>query len=137
MTDFHAPAVTMLASGLLGLLFAVLSFQVVASRFSEKVSLGAGGEQITNPLYVAVRSHGNFAEYVPFALLLIGLIEVHTGPSWLVKGLAAALVLARLMHPVGMRMPAPNPFRAGGIIITLTVIAVSSVRVLLLTAANR
>lgn len=132
MTELHVPAVTTLAAGLLGLLFVVLTGQVIAGRMSGKVMLGTGDENITNPLYVAVRSHANFAEYVPFALLLIGLIEVHTGPSWLVKGLAAALILARLAHPVGIRLPAPNPFRAGGIIITLAVIAIASVRVLML-----
>jgi uncharacterized membrane protein YecN with MAPEG domain len=126
----------MLAAGLLGILFVVLSIQVVAGRFSGKMSLGAGDADITNPLFVAVRCHANFAEYVPLALLLIGFIEVQTGASWLVAGLAAALTLARLMHPVGMRLAAPNPFRAGGIIITLSVIAIASVRVLLLAAAH-
>jgi uncharacterized membrane protein YecN with MAPEG domain len=132
MTDLHTPAITTLAAALLGLIFAVLSGMVVAGRFTEKVDLG-DGNTTKSPLFVAIRCQANFAEYVPLTLLLIGLVELHTGPTLLVKGLAAALVLARLMHPVGMRMPTPNPFRAGGFMITLAVLAVASVRALLLT----
>ncbi len=132
MTDLHAPAVTTLAAALLGLIFAVLSGMVVAGRISGKEDLG-DGDTTKYPLFIAIRCQGNFAEYVPLTLLLIALVELHTGPTSLVKGLAAALVLARLMHPVGMRLPAPNPLRAGGFIITLVVLAVASVRGLLLT----
>jgi uncharacterized membrane protein YecN with MAPEG domain len=124
MPDLHVPSVTTLAASLLGLIYVVLSLQVIAGRFSGKVDLGDTGNT-RHPLFVAVRSHANFAEYVPLSLLLIGLLEVRTGPSLLVKGLAAALVLARLMHPFGMRMKAPNPFRAGGVVITLSVILIS------------
>ncbi len=131
MTDLHPPIVTTLAAAVLGLIFAVLSAQVVAGRVSGKVLIGAGGEDTTNPLFIAIRCQANFAEYVPLALLLIGLIELRTGATPLVDGLAGALVIARVMHPVGMRLPAPNPFRAGGFIITVAVLAVASVRALL------
>jgi uncharacterized membrane protein YecN with MAPEG domain len=131
MTDLHAPTVTTLAAGVLGLIFAVLSGQVVAGRLSGKVMIGAGSEDTTNPLFIAVRSQANFAEYVPLALLLIGLIELRTGATLLVEGLAGALVIARILHPIGLRLPAPNPFRAGGFILTVTVLAVASIRALL------
>jgi uncharacterized membrane protein YecN with MAPEG domain len=131
MTNLHPPAVTTLAAALLGLIFAVLSAQVVAGRFTGKVPIGAGAEDTTNPLFIAIRCQANFAEYVPFALLLIGLIELRTGATALVGALATALVIARIMHPVGMRLAAPNLFRAGGFIITVTVLAVASVRALL------
>jgi uncharacterized membrane protein YecN with MAPEG domain len=131
MTNLHPPIVTTLAAAVLGLIFAVLSAQVVAGRFTGKVLLGAGAEDTANKLFIAVRCQANFAEYVPLALLLIGLIELRTGATLLVQGLAAALVIARIMHPLGMRIARPNPFRAGGFILTVTVLAVASVRALL------
>jgi hypothetical protein len=132
MTDLHMPVVTTLAAGVLGVILAVLSGQVVAARTSGKVMQGSG-DDTSSPLFLAVRSQANFAEYVPLALLLIGLIELRTGPALLVKILAAALVLARLMHPVGMRMAPPNPFRAGGFVVTLTVLAIASVWAIVLS----
>jgi uncharacterized membrane protein YecN with MAPEG domain len=132
MVDLHAPTITTITAAVLGLLFAVLSGQVVAGRFTGKVLLGAGSEDPTNPLFIAVRCQGNFAEYVPITLLLIGLIELRTGSTVIVMALAAALVLARVLHPIGMRLPSPNPFRAGGFIITLTVLVLASLRALLL-----
>jgi uncharacterized protein len=139
MADLHTPVITTLAAALLGLLFALLSIMVVVGRTTAKVDLGTGetpaaaaSATAATPLFVAVRSQANFAEYVPLSLLLIGLIEIHTGSTILVKSLAAALVLARLMHPVGMRMKAPNPFRAGGFMLCITILAVASVKLLLI-----
>jgi len=131
MNNLQAPVVTTLAAGVLGLILAVLSGQVVAARTSGKVLIGSG-EDTGSPLFVAIRSQANFAEYVPLTLLLIGLIELRAGPTLLVKILAATLVVARLIHPVGMRIAGPNPFRAGGFILTLAVLAIASVWAILL-----
>ncbi len=140
MPDLHQPTATLIHAALLGVIYIVLSVQVVLARTSGKVNLGsgetpeiAGPDAVATPLYLAVRSHANFAEYVPFVLLLIGLIELRTGPTLTVKLLGAGLVLARILHPVGMRMKAPNPFRAGGFALTIAVLAVASIKALLLT----
>jgi uncharacterized membrane protein YecN with MAPEG domain len=133
MIDLHVPVVTTAAAAVLGLVFAALSIQVVAGRVSSKVDLGSGDDP-KHPLSIAVRCQANFAEYVPLSLLLIGLIELRDGPTLFVKILAAALVLARLIHPFGMRMKAPNPFRAGGFIVTVLVLMAASVRALLFLA---
>lgn len=121
----YTPAVTGLAAGVLGLMFVVLSGQVVAGRMGQKVMIGEG--ESASPLQVAVRSHANFAEFVPLALILIGYDELRTGPTWAVKIMAGALVLARLAHPVGMRMASPNPFRAAGFMLSVLVIAAASI----------
>jgi hypothetical protein len=130
MADLHIPVVTTLAAGVLGLIFAVLSVLVVTQRANGKVELGNGGD-VASPLLVAIRSHANFAEYVPLALILIGLIEMRSGPTLLVKILAGALVLARVIHPVGMRMTGRNPFRAGGFLLSILVLAVAGVAAVL------
>ncbi len=70
------------------------------------------------PLDTRMRTHANFVEYAPFVLILLALIELGGGsPFWLwIAG--AAFVLARLAHAFGMDRPAPNPFRAGGAVVT-------------------
>ena len=95
-----------------------LSFRTAKTRIGSKVMVGDGG----NPLLTArMRAHANFLEYVPLALILIGLIEMRVGASRLLFGLGIALVLARIAHPYGMERPAPNPYRAGGILVTYAV----------------
>lgn len=97
-----------------------LSFRTGKIRLGTKVSVGDGG----HPLLTArMRAHANFLEYVPLALILMGLIELRTGPSRLLFALGIALVLARIAHPYGMERPAPNPYRAGGILVTYLVTA--------------
>ena len=54
------------------LLFVVLSFRVIAGRRASSTALGDG----SNPdLFRRIRVHSNFAEYVPLALILLGLAE--------------------------------------------------------------
>lgn len=136
MTMMSLLPVTAITTALLGLLFLVLSVRVVIAR-GTTASLGDGsggvipsGQEHTVPLLVASRSHANFAEYVPLALLLLGFVEVGGTARWFVELLAAILVLARLLHPLGMGRAIPNPFRAAGIGGTLLVILVASVTVL-------
>jgi len=130
MADLHIPVVTTLAAGVLSVIFVILSVLVVVQRNTGKVLLG-NGDEATSPLMIAIRSHANFAEYVPLALLVTGLLELRTGPTLLVKGLAGALVLARILHPIGMRILSSNPFRAIGFLLTVLVLAVAGVAAVL------
>lgn len=118
--------VTSVTAGLLGLLSLVLAIPVTVARFRTGRSLGDDGPG----LQVAVRSHANFAEYVPIALILLAIAEHDLGPSWFVLGLAGALVLGRVAHPIGMRMRPPNVFRAGGIMLTWSMIGAASLHAL-------
>jgi uncharacterized membrane protein YecN with MAPEG domain len=125
----HSPAVTIVTAGVLGLIFALLSARVVMVRTTSSTLFGQG-ENESNPLFIACRSHANFAEFVPFCLLLIGGLELHSGSTVLVKVLAAILVLARIAHPIGMAINTSNPYRAGGFIGTMLVIVAGSVAAL-------
>jgi uncharacterized membrane protein YecN with MAPEG domain len=126
MTENLMP-VTMIAAGILGLVYFVLSANVVAARVRTKTMLGDGGDA---RMEVAIRAHGNFMEYVPLLLMLIGALEFTGGPHWLVLGLAVVLVVARVMHPFGLLRPAPNVMRAGGALLTFSVLLVASVALL-------
>jgi len=85
--------ITPIYAGLLAILFFVLSMRVVALR--SRVSLGDGGD----PLVLRrMRGHANFAEYVPFVLLMMAFLELSHYPAYLIHGLGLVLVVARLLH---------------------------------------
>ena len=122
--------VTLTTAALLSVLYVFLSIAVSGERGRSKIGLGTGaeasavlGQEHTAPkLLIAVRRHGHFAEYVPISLILMALLEMAgTGRDVLI-GLAAALVIARLMIVFGMGRPAPNVLRAGGNVIQLLTI---------------
>lgn len=86
--------ITMLYAGLLAIWFLVLSYRVVQQR-GHGVSLGHGDDQV---LLRRIRGHGNFAEYVPLLLLLIGMLELGGLATWAIHALGATLLVARLLH---------------------------------------
>ena len=51
---------------------------------------------------------GNFAEYVPFGIILIACLELNGAPWWLVTIPGITLTIGRLFHAVGMHEPPPN-----------------------------
>ena len=126
--------ITLVTAALLGLIYVWLSVQVTIARNRSKVGLGSGAEtsaalgqeHTASPLLVAIRSHGHFAEYVPISLILLALLELGGADRRALIGLAAALVIARIMVPLGMGRAAPNPFRAGGSLIQWLMILAAS-----------
>ncbi len=92
----------MLYAALLGILLITLSWGVSKVRLREHVSLGAGE---VSDLESAIRAHGNFIEYVPFALILLMLAESAVTPSWLLHALGGSLLAGRLLHAYGIRQP--------------------------------
>ncbi len=60
-------------AALLALLFMVLSVRVMRERGRARVAIGTGGNIA---LERRIRVHGNFAEYVPLALLLLAFMEL-------------------------------------------------------------
>ncbi len=91
--------ITPLYAGLLAILFVALSVRVVQQR-GHGVSLGHGEDQT---LLRRIRGHGNFAEYVPFILLMMALLEVGGAtPVWLLHAIGVTLVVARVLHGVAL-----------------------------------
>lgn len=126
------PSITAFYAAILALIFVALSGWVVAGRVGNETLFGDGG---LDTMTRRIRAHGNFSEYVPFALLLIAFLEADGGSHTLVRVLLVVLVVARLMHPIGMLAKANPPpqfiFRGGGIVSTLVIIAVAAVALLL------
>lgn len=70
-----------------------------------------------------VRVHGNAAEYVPIALLLMLLCELNGGPSAWPHVAGVTFVVARLVHARALgRNAVPNSSRAVGQTLTWLVI---------------
>lgn len=87
--------ITALFAGLFTLYFVRLAFAVIRLRRTHHVALGAGG---VSELERAVRSHGNFAEYVPMGLILLGLVELNGLHPIAVAVLAGLFAVGRLLH---------------------------------------
>lgn len=116
--------ITLLFAALNSLLFLFLSIRVVRLRFKEQVSIGSGGHP---RLEVATRVHGNFAEYVPLALILMALLEANSASQTVLYILGAVLTVGRVSHAYGLtKTLETNPFRAGGMMATWGVIGFSA-----------
>lgn len=126
------PATTAFFAALLALIFLGLSGWVMAARLQGDVLHGDGGN---DTLLKRMRSQANFAEYVPLALLLSALYEAGGGSKGLVQTLLIVLLVARLLHPVGMLAPKNSPqqyaCRGGGILATFAVIAITAILLLI------
>lgn len=46
----------------------------------------------------AIRAHGNFVEYTPFAFFLVFLAELNGAPTYLVHSALSSLFVARVAH---------------------------------------
>src|SRR4051812_15606360 len=87
--------VTPLYAGLLALWFLVLSVRVIRFRGSSKIYLGDGGNTRMTRI---IRAHANFAEYVPLALIMMGMLEATHYSIYLLHFLGIVLLVARLLH---------------------------------------
>lgn len=121
--------VTPFYAAVMALFFVYLSIRTIRIRRSAKIAIGGGD----NPLLQrAIRVHGNFAEYVPVAVLLIYFLEINTGLSFLVHILFLALIAGRAIHFYGVReVDETIKFRVIGMATTFTVIILSSLGLLL------
>ena len=97
--------VTSIIASLLTIIFIKLSFAVIGLRRKNKVGLGSGGHE---DLERAIRAQGNFAEYVPFGIILIACLELNGAPWWLVALAGITLIIGRLFHAKGIITPPPD-----------------------------
>src|SRR5437588_4089592 len=95
----YLPTITGFYLAILALLYVVLGVQVSRLRRGNRVLFG-DGDNIK--LRSAIRAHANFAEYVPITALMVGVLEMSGMPAMRVHLWMGALLLARLIHPVGM-----------------------------------
>jgi uncharacterized protein len=96
---------TSIIAAALTIIFIRLSFAVIGLRRKNKIGLGSGGHE---DLERAIRAQGNFAEYVPFGIILIACLEINGAPWWLVATPGISLIIGRLIHAKGINEPPPH-----------------------------
>ena len=107
-------------SAVFAVLFVLLSINVIKTRRKYKVGIGTGQNVHVER---AMRVHGNFAEYVPFSLLLLAMLELNKANSILLVGLCFLLLIGRLVHAFGVSMDNEKfAYRVSGMVMTVTVI---------------
>jgi uncharacterized protein len=124
--DVSSPllAIVPVYAAIFGLMFVYLSFLVIKQRYRAKVSLGDGDDPA---LRSAIAVHSNFSQYVPFALLLITLIELNHASAYLIHALSACLLAGRLAHAYGLAQANQiMKLRQVGILLTFGVIIIAA-----------
>ena len=114
-----------LYAGFLGLMLIVLSMRVSLARRDAQVSTGDGGNDV---LHRWIRAHGNFVEFVPFAVLLLALSEHLNLGALFIHLFGLLLILARIAHAYALvQTDGVTAARGFGALGTLAVIAITSI----------
>lgn len=98
--------ITGLTTAALAVLLALLALDTIRHRFRTRTAFGLGDDQI---LTSASRAHGNLAENAPITLILIGLLEIGGADRQVLTYVAAAFVVVRVFHAIGMYIPVKGP----------------------------
>ena len=109
--------ITPIYACVLALIFIYLTFCVIGFRRGNQIGLGDGGDKT---LLRRIRAHSNFAEYAPFALILMAFAELAGAPGWQLHIIGTLLVLGRLLHAIGFgREPETMNLRVAGMLMTI------------------
>lgn len=97
----------LICTAILGAMLFVLGANVSRMR---GVTAKAGGDQMpadpASRLLIAIRAHGNAAEYVPTLIILFLVVGLRS-PEWVSIPLIVGATLARLTHAIGL-LTAPS-----------------------------
>jgi uncharacterized membrane protein YecN with MAPEG domain len=114
---------TAIYAGLLVPLFLYLSVNVISKRREARQSLGDGGN---DSLQRAIRMHGNFAEYAPYAVILLAIAESQGAAATMLHLIGATLLIGRVIHALGLRTQKANfRLRVGGMALTFASIGIA------------
>ena len=91
--------ITLITTGILGIIFFIHSLRIIQGRGLTKTSLGDGGNDLMTR---RIRIHGNFAEYIPILLFILFLFEISNAHVAILILFAGALVLGRILHFYGL-----------------------------------
>ncbi len=113
---------------ILTLMYFYLSLRVINKRRKLKISLG----HIENPeMLRAIRTHSNFIEYVPLALICMILLELNGAHSVILHFLGILLLVSRSLHAYGVSQIDENyRFRVAGMAMTFSHLITSSILLL-------
>jgi uncharacterized protein len=115
--------ITALYAAALALILVILSARVIAVRRRLRVAVGDAGDDV---LARRIRAHGNFAEYVPLALVLMLTGEIAGAPDWMLHALGATLLVGRITHAWSLSAHS-IPGRTIGMTLTFAVLVAGAV----------
>jgi hypothetical protein len=111
--------------GLLVFIYIFLALRVSRLRGTARATIGTGNDPA---LERAIRAHGNFSENVPFALLLLGFMEMQRNSSYVLHALCLVLIAGRLIHAFGISQTRETMgFRVTGVLLTVAVLVCASI----------
>ena len=88
-------AITTLTASILSILYFSMSAKIIKLRKRYRISIGGAGHK---DLEMAIRAHGNFAEYTPIVLLLMLCAEANKANGIMLLILAVLFILGRICH---------------------------------------
>lgn len=120
-------------AALLAVLFLFLSVYVIKGRRKFSVAIGTHQQ-----LERRIRAHGNFIEYTPFFLILLGMAEYNGLSPMFIHLLALSFCLGRLSHAYGILHAEKMEngrllhvhYRVFGMVCTFTTLAICSLLLL-------
>ena len=120
----NVPFVVPFYAGIFALIYFLLTMRVARYRGRAGVVLGSGGDA---ELERRIRAHGNFMEYVPLALILLGFMEAQRNSLYLLHALCLLLLIGRICHAIAIsRVGSVGPLRFIGMALTGTVLIVAA-----------
>ena len=96
---------TAIYAAILTFVYVKLTLNVINLRRQNEVSLGDGGRE---DLQQSIHSHGNFAEYVPLGLILLGCLEANHIHWTIVLLLGGVFTTGRLFYAKAFLEATPN-----------------------------
>ncbi len=112
--------VTPLCAIPLAALYLVLSTAAIRRRRGLGISIGNGGD---THFACLIRGHGNWAEYVPIALLLMAFAEMGGAGAGVIHTAGLLLLSGRLLHAYALGLTKRNlPARTGGMVLNFAAI---------------
>jgi uncharacterized membrane protein YecN with MAPEG domain len=116
-------SLTLLFSACCALMQCVLTALVIRRRIQARVYFLDGGD---DSLLRRIRAHGNFAETVPMALLLMMLLELSGfSPLWLTM-FGITLLIGRILHATSLLTNHATWSRSSGMVLTMAVIGIQA-----------
>ena len=116
-------------AGLLAILYIVLIINVIRKRMKFQIGIG---DQNNHVLAKAIRVHANFAEHVPFAILLMALCDYNQTNAVYLHIMGVTLVIARIAHAYGLSKTSVRSIgRSIGVLGTMAVILFAAILLIL------
>ena len=115
--------ITLTSAGAAAIINFWLAMRIGRVRTKHKIFMGDNGHE---GLVAAMRAQANFVENAPFVLILIGFIELASGPRTWLWIVAAVFLLGRVAHGLGMTGAFAKGRTIGTIITFLTLLGLGA-----------